>query len=317
MNYQGIINYPGPKQEYKVLVRCFTYNQKTYIEDALNGFAMQQTDFPFVCFVMDDASTDGEQDVIKAWMERECDMDKAETIEIPSSIVIIVPHKANISCTFAFYFLIQNLYKDHAEKIKHVTPWRERCEYEAICEGDDYWVDPMKLQKQADFLDNNLDYSMCFHAHKELYSNGDHEIIRRYDNDICDTPKNDMICGGGGFMATNSMFYRISVYNPYPEWASNAPIGDYPLMLVLLYRGKVCFMADIMSIYRIAANGSWSNTMTADRRRLLSHKSKIFQMLNSFNRWSNYEYRSTVHKMLLLNLKDRMKIFVKIFLRIR
>ena len=103
------IQYPGPQQEYKVLVRCFTYNQSKYIEDTLNGFAMQQTDFPFICLVMDDASTDGEQDVIKAWMEGECDMDKAEIIDIPTSVVIIVQHKINPSCTLAFYLLKQNL----------------------------------------------------------------------------------------------------------------------------------------------------------------------------------------------------------------
>ena len=86
-----------------MLVRCFTYNQSKYIEDALNGFAMQQTNFPFVCLVMDDCSTDGEQEVIKAWMQRECDMEKSEVIEIPTSVVFIVPHKTNTSCSFAFY----------------------------------------------------------------------------------------------------------------------------------------------------------------------------------------------------------------------
>ena len=103
------INYPAPKQEYKVLVRCFTFNQSKYIEETLNGFAMQQTNFPFACLVMDDASTDGEQEVIKAWIERECDMSRAETIEISTSTVIVVPHKTNASCTFALYLLKQNL----------------------------------------------------------------------------------------------------------------------------------------------------------------------------------------------------------------
>ena len=82
-------DYPIIQQDFKVLIRCFTYNQCKYIEDALNGFAMQKTNFPFVCLVMDDASTDGEQDVIKAWMERECDMRKAEKLDISTAIVII------------------------------------------------------------------------------------------------------------------------------------------------------------------------------------------------------------------------------------
>lgn len=127
MNNIENFQYPSPEQKYKVLVRCYTFNHSKFIEDALNGFAMQQTNFPFVCLVVDDASTDGEQEVIKKWMERECEMSKAETIDIPTSIVILVPHKSNVSCTFAFYLLKQNLYKVKGAKKKHVDPWRERC----------------------------------------------------------------------------------------------------------------------------------------------------------------------------------------------
>ena len=116
-----------PKQNYKVLVRCFTYNQSKYIEDALNGFAMQKTDFPFICLVMDDCSTDGEQEVIKAWIERECDMEKAEYLEIELSNIILAPHKSNTNCTLAFYFLKQNLYGTGNKKMKMVYPWRECC----------------------------------------------------------------------------------------------------------------------------------------------------------------------------------------------
>lgn len=147
------------KQDYKVLVRCFSYNQSKYIEDALNGFAMQKTDFPFVCLVMDDCSTDGEQEVVKAWMKRECDMTNAEYVDLELSNVILVPHKSNENCTFAFYFLKQNLYGIGDKKMKYVTPWREHCEYEALCEGDDYWTDPLKLKRQVEFLDVNDSYS--------------------------------------------------------------------------------------------------------------------------------------------------------------
>ena len=84
-----------PNQDYKVLVRCFTFNQSQYIEDALNGFVMQKTDFPFVCLVMDDCSTDGEQDVIRAFLSRECDMTNAEYHDIELAEVVIVPHRTN------------------------------------------------------------------------------------------------------------------------------------------------------------------------------------------------------------------------------
>ena len=186
MNNTENINYPKPKREYKVLVRCFTYNHSKYIEDALNGFAIQQTNFPYVCFVMDDASTDGEQEVIKNWMERECDMRRAETFDIPTSVVIIVPHKNNQSCTFAFYLLKQNLNGTGERKMKHVYPWREKCMYEALCEGDDYWINPLKLEMQYNALEADSQATMVYCNFDTIDSNGnklyrsEYEKLKKY-----------------------------------------------------------------------------------------------------------------------------------------
>lgn len=307
----GNINYPAPKQEYKVLVRCFTFNHSKYIEDTLNGFAMQQTNFPFVCLVVDDASTDGEQGVIKAWMERECDMSRAETIDIPTSVVIIVPHKTNASCTFSFYLLKHNLYKAKETKMRHVTPWREKCEYEALCEGDDYWIDPLKLQKQVDFLEANPQNSLCFHAHNELYPDGDLNTINRYDQDVYDCPKQDMILGGGGFMATNSMFFKSSVYKDYPDWALNAPVGDLPLMLVLLSKGAVGYINDVMSVYRIASIGSWTTKMSSNFNKIKKHNHAIVKMWKNFDKWANFQYHNSVNAKLKLNKKNYLKLYLK------
>lgn len=161
--------YPEPKQDYKVLVRCYTYNQSNYIEDALNGFVMQKTNFPYVCLIIDDCSTDGEQDVIKRWTGQECNMTNAEYVDIPTSHVIIVPHRTNINCTIVLYLLKENLYGQRERKIAHISPWRKRCKYEALCEGDDYWIDSLKLQKQVDFLETHPDYAMCHTSYKSFY----------------------------------------------------------------------------------------------------------------------------------------------------
>lgn len=163
-----ISNYPCPEQNYKVLVMCFTFNHSKYIEDALNGFVIQQTTFPFACLVVDDASTDGEQEVIKSWMERECNMAEAKHIDIPTADIIIVPHKTNRNCTMAVYLLKENLFRQKEKKMEHVIPWREYCQYEAMCEGDDYWIDPLKLQKQIDFLEKHPEVSYSCHRFKVL-----------------------------------------------------------------------------------------------------------------------------------------------------
>ena len=250
--YIDNINYPAPKQEYKVLVRCATYNHSKYIEDALNGFAMQQTNFPFVCLVVDDASTDGEQEVIKAWMERECDMSRAETIDIPTSIVIIVPHKTNASCTFAFYLLKQNLHKNKTEKMRHVTPWREKCEYEALCEGDDYWISPLKIQKQSDFLDKNTAYTMCFHNAIERW---EHDINKNnLFSKVRDRDYSGFYLLKNWIIPTASVMLRSSIYKTelYGKVlnCNDFLYGDTPMFVTCAEYGKIRGFSDIMSVYR-------------------------------------------------------------------
>lgn len=315
MNNLEKIQYPVPKQEYKVLVRCFTYNQGVYIVDALNGFAMQQTNFPFVCLVMDDASTDGEQNVIKAWMERECAMSEAEIIDIVTSVVIIVPHKNNPSCTFAFYLLKKNLHGTGDKKMNHVYPWREKCVYEALCEGDDYWTDPLKLQKQVDFMERHPNYSLCFHAHNNEYSDGKLDTIRRYSTDVYNFPMEDMILGGGGFMATNSMLFKSIVYKDYPEWALKAPVGDLPLMLVLAANGKVGYINDVMSCYRVLSIGSWSQKMTNDIRKQVKLNSEIKKMWIAFDNYTSKKYHWTIVKRMINNELNLLKQYISFIIR--
>lgn len=240
-----------PSRDYKVLVNCMTYNQSKYIEDALNGFAMQKTDFSFVCLVMDDASTDGEQEVIKAWMERECDMPQAENIEIEKSFITLVPHKTNSNCTFVFYFLKENLYKTGG-KAPMITPWREHCKYEALCEGDDYWIHPGKLQMQADFLDGHEDYSMCFHNAKVHWEDGrapDYPFATLSEKDY-----NGVEIYSKWIVPTASVLLRKEVYNSaiYCEVKKNKKFvfGDTPLFVSCAEVGKVRGMNEIMSVYR-------------------------------------------------------------------
>ena len=132
--------YPLPDQDYMVLIRCYTYNHEAYIEDALKGFVMQKTNFPFVAVVVDDASTDGTADVIRRY--------EAKYPEIIKGV-----------------YLKENHYSQKKPKMKYIAPWRERCKYEAICEGDDYWTDSSKLQTQVDFLESHPEYSMCCHRY--------------------------------------------------------------------------------------------------------------------------------------------------------
>lgn len=265
-------NYPSPEQDYAVLVRCFTFNHSKYIEDALNGFVMQQTTFPFACLVVDDASTDGEQEVIKSWMERECNMAEAKHVDIPTADIIIVPHKTNKNCTMAVYLLKENLFRQKEKKMEHVIPWREHCQYEALCEGDDYWIDPLKLQKQIDFFKDNPDYLMCFHNAIEHYENNSKE-------DMLFSNIQDKEYFGEEFfrnwiVPTASVIYkideRIIKFANKLRNNSNILFGDICVFVSCSIYGRVHGMSDVMSVYRKHENGMTAGGFSYSRYRKLA-----------------------------------------------
>lgn len=276
--------------DYKVLVECMTYNQSIYIEDALTGFAMQNTNFPYVCLVMDDASTDGEQAVIKSWIEKECDLPKSVRYDIPESEVIIVPHKTNLSCVFAFYFLKVNLF--NTDKKEHILKeWRLRSEYEAFCEGDDYWVNPLKLEKQVEFMDTHPEVDICAHSWYILdsFTGKKKKCIRSFTECTFSTEK--VIVGGGDFVATASLLLRTSkVLNP-SEFRRFFKI-DYSLQIDGALRGGMGYLPECMSVYRHMAQGSWSVRSSLNKSLHSEFQRRREQMLDILDR----EQKGRFHK---------------------
>ena len=132
-------------QDIKVTIRCITYNQKDYIRQCLDGFVIQRTNFRFEAIVHDDASTDGTAEIVREYAEKYPD--------------IIKP-----------IFETENQYSKHDGSLGRIMNANTRGKYVAICEGDDYWTDPLKLQKQADFLDANPQCSLTYHACKNVFS---------------------------------------------------------------------------------------------------------------------------------------------------
>ena len=140
--------------KYTVAIECMTYNHSNYIIDALNGFVMQQTDFPYVAIVVDDASTDNEPEVILSFFEKEFDFTNSTREETDDYIRIVAKHKTNLHCIFVVIFLKYNHYLKKS-KSPYFKEWEDNAKYVAFCEGDDYWTDPLKLQKQVEILEAN------------------------------------------------------------------------------------------------------------------------------------------------------------------
>lgn len=251
------------EQEYKYMVctRCFTFNQENYVVDALNGFVKQETSFPVVYVIVDDDSTDNTADVIRKYVRDYFDLeDKSVAYEknLDYGHVIYARHKTNRNCFFAVLFLNENHHSKKKTKSLYLKEWTENSKYRAICEGDDFWTAPDKLQVQVAFLESHPDFSMCFHSVNNISPDGSSRVYSRYPEDVEECPIEDFFHVGGAYAPTCSMVLDWKLLRPMPSFWKKSDVGDSPLILTLFLRGKVHFMKDVMAAYRVNSAGSWS-----------------------------------------------------------
>lgn len=253
-----------------VSIRCMTFNHKSYIQHCLDGFVMQKTNFRFEAIVHDDASTDGTQDIIREYAEKYPD--------------IIKP-----------IYETENQYSKHDGSLRRVidSAMSPTSKYVALCEGDDYWIDPLKLQKQVDFLESHPNYSMCYHAVNYV---SDDIVIgndKRFENE-CDVSTEQMIEGGGGFCATCSLVYRKEFLYNKPSYFKIAKVGDAPLQVFLATSGKIHYFPALMGTYRKNVPGSWSSRVW-EKDRTIPYLNAI-EWLLAFNKETNSKYEKSVLK---------------------
>ena len=289
---------------YMVCTRCMTYNHAPFIKSALEGFAMQQTDFPMIFAVVDDSSTDGEADVIRQWAEEHLALDEkgyAFRKTMPYGEQIFARHRENANASFVIVLLSEN----HTQagrgglKLNYISDCCGVYKYLALCEGDDYWIDPKKLQKQVDFLESHPDHTLCIHAYRRDEYKGDEVVSRevyKYSSDVEIIPDEDVLNGTGMFGATASMVYRASAVKDYPDWTKRAPVGDRPLKFVLFARGHIAYINEVMSVYRVGVPGSWTVRVNRNRKENRKTRQRFVRLLVDFDNWTGKKYHSLVAK---------------------
>ena len=240
--------------KFKVCCRCFTFNHSKYITDAMNGFTMQQTSFPYVCTIVDDASTDGEQEVIHQYVEDNFDFSEGSVAyhkETDYAHITYAQHKKNKNCYFAVLYLKENHYSQRKPKMGYLSEWRDMCQYEALCEGDDYWIVPDKLEKQVDFLEENPDYGMCGSRAYHLTELTQKKKLVSGSNR--DRDFTSVLIGGGIGTATCTVIYRLKLLKGYRDFVGSQKwlMGDFPLWLYLLRDSKIHIFDEAMVVYRI------------------------------------------------------------------
>jgi glycosyltransferase involved in cell wall biosynthesis len=251
----------------EVCVVCSTYNQSSYVKDTLNGFCAQQTNFPFLCIIIDDASTDGEQEVLKNYILDNFyilgypDFIKKETDDY---VTILAQHKSNINCRFVLYLLKYNHYRKKDKRL-YYTKWIDLSKYVAYCEGDDYWIDPLKLQKQYDILKSNDDISLVFTGFHCIDEKGNN-IYRHNFEKLMEISKTGDIFYEmlkQNFIMTLTTFYKKEIVQS--SVINNAPCSqDYLYTLYAAAVGKVAYIPEKTGCYRYV-----SSSLSNSRKRLV------------------------------------------------
>lgn len=252
----------GNKEKVLVSIVCVTYNHEPYIEDAIKGFLMQETDFAFEIIIHDDASTDGTASIVRQYKK-----------QYPNIIKPI--------------YQIENQYSKGGFKPSPYAATFAQGEFIALCEGDDFWLDKSKLQKQFLGLAKNSKLNLVISKAIALYPNG--EIC-----DFCDLGSNEKIipfkdCIIGpvnDFFPTASFFFRRTVFDELPNWFySEAPVGDYYIQLFASKNNGALYLPHPTTVYRKNTIGSYN--ATSNHATCVLHDSKRIEcklkVLNSMD----------------------------------
>lgn len=299
-----------------VFVRCFTYNQSNYIIDALNGFVMQKTSFPYVCCIVDDSSTDGEQEVINHYCEEHFDFQERGVYlydETDDYIRYFARHKTNPNCFFIIVNLKYNHYSIKKDKMPYFIEWCNKTKYLALCEGDDYWTDSLKLQKQVDFMESHQKCSLCFTANIRLSSNGNIQENRYLQEDCSSCSFEDYLVSEFDKIDTCTMLYKTTLLLTLPEWYYKVGVGDIPYKLILFSKGDVGYINDITGCYRINSVSSWTSRMSQNYKMRCLNRKRILQMWKDFDEWTENKYHKYIKKKIFVlkkrNIKSEMVLF--------
>ncbi|GAB2800188.1 hypothetical protein GCM10027275_52770 [Rhabdobacter roseus] len=254
----------------KLSVCVPTYNHERYIGQMLDGALSQQTTFPFEIVIGDDGSTDQAPQIIREYADRFPDRIRAYL------------HAENLGPQTPREFAGRN----------NVLFLLKACqgEYVALCEGDDYWTDPLKLQKQVDFLDKNPDYAICHHNVRVTYEDGSPEHLFNPADQKGTSTIEDLL-QDRWFMATASLVYRnFFRTDDFADWHHQAAAGDWALVIQLAARGPIKYLPDVMGVYR-KHRGGLSNVHAPTNGYFLQNRKEMFE---NVNRWLDHRYESTV-----------------------
>lgn len=277
-----------------VSICVLTYNHEKYIRQALDSFLCQKTDFEYEIVIHDDASADATAEIIREY-ERKYPMlirPMLQTENQYSKGII------NVSGTYNFP--------------------RARGKYFAFCDGDDFWNDEYKLQKQVDFLEQHPECGLCFHAVNDVNERGEFMRVNHvYKQDRALT-SGDIITAAHVYPFVSFMFRRECV-EELPKFYFDSPVGDLPVQLLCAAYGGAGYIDAPMASYRRMSAGSWTSQMWSGNyhTRLEKYIADIQGIYRAFDEYTHGKFHAEVEtslKRLEFELhagKEEFRIIIK------
>ena len=256
-----------------VTVYCLAYNHEKYIAKTLQGFLDQKVNVPFHVIVHDDASTDGTQRVIQEYAAKK-----------PELFTLILQEENQYSKGTRIYDTF-------------IAP-RITTKYCCVCEGDDYWSDPQKVQLQYEYMEANPGCSMCVHNTERIDADGNslQQPFSLSEEDQDYTAADVIEAGPGKLFHTTSYMYQTELRSKIPDCYLVPGIGDYPLSIYMSTQGHIHYIARTMSAYRVNVPGSW--TVRVEHRENLQHIRNLISMLERVDAYTEQTYHSSFEKMI-------------------
>lgn len=243
-----------------VSVWMITFNHEKYIAQAIESVINQVTDFDFELVIGEDFSTDRTREICQAFQQK-----------FPDKIKLLL-HEGNVG-------IHQNIV---------LTLGACTGKYIAMLEGDDYWIDTLKLQKQADFLIAHPEFVMCYQKTLEIDEVfGKRKITNEDDNEVTGIEE---ILERGWFMRTGSLFFRNGIIQNWPSWFFLFSSTDYMLHILLAEHGKIGFLNETTSVYRRHEGG-----ITQDfQDKLYAFNEKKLELLDIIDNYFQYRYHRQI-----------------------
>ena len=250
--------------EIMVSVNCLVYNHGPYLRQCIDGFLMQKTNFNYEVLIHDDASTDDSAEIIREYERK-------------------------------YPQIIKPIYQVENQRSKGINIQstlqipRTRGKYIAYCEGDDYWIDPLKLQKQVDFMEQHPFCSACYGRNMKINSS-DGSVI------------GENCCKNDAFLSLEECFFppslphlstclvKTSVITDQPAFFNVTPVGDVPRFHWQGIVGSVYSFSDTFSCYRVHVPNSWTSRMNHSPEMQQKHRKKMTEFYEELDQYTDYKY---------------------------